>query len=91
MSSFLLLSPFFKAGPAMLPNGAIVSRKIRNPSFYSGISDMTCEGFGEMIEGDTADTGTGQFRLTLMGVREEGLACAGPAARTLVIGYYRSK
>ena len=28
--------------------------------------DMTSEGWGEMFEGDSADTGAGKFSLTLM-------------------------
>ena len=43
---------------------------------------MTSEGLGEMFEGDSADTCAGKFPLLSMGGRAEGLACAGPGART---------
>ena len=43
---------------------------------------MTSEGLGEMFEGDSADTCAGKFPLMSMGGRVEGLACAGPGART---------
>jgi hypothetical protein len=47
---------------------------------------MTSEGFGEMFEGDSADTGAGKFPLLSMGGRAggrvEGLTCADPGART---------
>jgi hypothetical protein len=43
---------------------------------------MTSEGFGEMFEGDSADTGGGKFPLVSMGGRVEGIACADPGART---------
>jgi hypothetical protein len=43
---------------------------------------MTSEGFGEMFEGDSADTGAGKFPLVSMWGRAEGLACADPGART---------
>ena len=36
---------------------------------------MTSEGFVEMFEGGSADTGAGQFPLVSMGGRAEGLAC----------------
>ena len=42
---------------------------------------MTSEGFGEMFEGDSADTLTGKFPLVSMGGRAEGLACAEMGAR----------
>ena len=43
---------------------------------------MTCEGLGEMFEGDSADMCAGKFPLVSMGGRAEGLACADPGART---------
>ena len=43
---------------------------------------MTSEGFGEMFEGDSADTLGGKFPLVSMGGRAEGLACADLGART---------
>ena len=43
---------------------------------------MTSEGWGEIFEGDSADTCGRKFPLTLMGGRAEGLACADPGART---------
>jgi hypothetical protein len=43
---------------------------------------MASEGFGEMFEGDSADTYAGKFRLVSMGGRAVGLACADPGART---------
>jgi hypothetical protein len=43
---------------------------------------MTSEGLGEMFEGDSADTGAGEFPLVSMGGRAEGLTCADPGART---------
>ena len=43
---------------------------------------MTPEGLGETFEGDSGDTCTGKFALTSRGGRAEGLACAGPEART---------
>ena len=43
---------------------------------------MTSEGLGEMFEGDSADMCAGQFPLTLMGGRADGLACADPGAMT---------
>ena len=46
------------------------------------MSDMTSEGLGEMLEGDSADTCVGKFLLMTMGVRAEGLVCADPGART---------
>ena len=42
---------------------------------------MTSEGFGEMFEGDSADTWAGKFPLVSMVGRAEGLACADPGAR----------
>ena len=42
---------------------------------------MTFEGFGEMFEGDSADTRAGKFPLVPMGVRAEGPACTGRGAR----------
>ena len=39
---------------------------------------MTFEGFGEMFEGDSADTCAGKFQLMLIGGQAEGLACADP-------------
>jgi hypothetical protein len=44
--------------------------------------DMTSEGLGEMVEGDSADMCAGKFPLVLMGGRAEGLACADQGART---------
>ena len=41
---------------------------------------MTSEGLGDMFEGDSADTCTGNFPLTSMW--NGGLACADPEART---------
>ena len=46
------------------------------------MSDMTFEGLGEMLQGDSADMCAGKFPLMLMGGRGEGLACANPGART---------
>jgi hypothetical protein len=43
---------------------------------------MTSDGFGEMFEGDSADTGARKFPLVSMGGRAEGLACANPGLRT---------
>ena len=43
---------------------------------------MTSEGFGEIFEGDSADTCAEIFSLMSMGGRAEGLACADPGART---------
>ena len=43
---------------------------------------MTSKGLGEMLEGDSADTGAGKFPLVSMGGRAEGLLCADPGART---------
>ena len=43
---------------------------------------MNSDGFGEMFEGDSADTLAGKFQLVSMGCRAEGLACADPVART---------
>jgi hypothetical protein len=43
---------------------------------------MTCEGFGDMFEGDSADTSAGIFPLMSMAGRSEGLACVDPGART---------
>ena len=43
---------------------------------------MTSEGWGEMFEGDSADTCAGKFPLVLMGGQAEGLGCADPGART---------
>jgi hypothetical protein len=43
---------------------------------------MTCEGMGEIFEGDSADTCAEKFPLVSMGGRAEGLACAEPGART---------
>ena len=43
---------------------------------------MTSEELGEMFEGDSANMCEGQFPLTSMGGRAEGLACADPGART---------
>ena len=43
---------------------------------------MTSEGFGEMFEGDSADTCAGKCLLMSMGGQAEGLACADPGART---------
>ena len=43
---------------------------------------MTSEGFGEMFEGDSADTCAGKFSLVSMGGRVEGLAWADPGVRT---------
>ena len=40
--------------------------------------DMTSEGLGEMLEGDSA----GKFPLVSMVGRAEGLTCADPGART---------
>ena len=37
---------------------------------------MTCEGLGEMFEGDSEDTCARKFPLVSMGGRAEGLACA---------------
>ena len=37
---------------------------------------MTSEGFGEMFEGDSADTCAGKFPLMLMGGRANDQACA---------------
>ena len=45
---------------------------------------MAYEGFGEMFEGDSADTCAGKFSLVSMGGQAEGLACADPGARTLI-------
>ena len=45
---------------------------------------MTSEGLGEMFEGDSADTCTGKFPLTLMGARAEGPACADLGGRTSI-------
>ena len=39
---------------------------------------MTYEGFGEMLEGDSADTCGGKFPLMSMGGRAGGLVCADP-------------
>ena len=43
---------------------------------------MTSEGFGDMIEGDSADMCDGKIPLTSMVGRTEGLTCADPGART---------
>jgi hypothetical protein len=43
---------------------------------------MTCEGWGEMFEGDSADMCAGKFPLVLMGGLAEGLECTYPEART---------
>ena len=43
---------------------------------------MSSEGLGEMFEGNSVDTCSGKFPLTLMGGRAEGLACADLGART---------
>ena len=43
---------------------------------------MTSKGFGEMFEGDSADTCTGIISSGVDGGRAEGLACADPEART---------
>jgi hypothetical protein len=43
---------------------------------------MSCEGLGEMFEGDSADTGAGKYPLVTMGGQAEGLACADLGART---------
>ena len=43
---------------------------------------MTYEGMGEMFEGDFADRCAGKFLLMSMEGQAEGLACAGPGART---------
>ena len=43
---------------------------------------MTYEGFGEIFEGDSADTCAGKFPKVSMGGLAEGLACADPGART---------
>ena len=43
---------------------------------------MTSEGLGEMFEGNSAHTCTGEFSLMLMGGQAEGLTCADPGART---------
>ena len=43
---------------------------------------MTSEGFGEMFEGESADTCAEKFPLMSMGGCAEGLACADPEART---------
>ena len=43
---------------------------------------MTSEGWGEMFEGDSADTCAVRFPLVSMRGRAEGLACADPEART---------
>ena len=37
---------------------------------------MTCEGLGEMFEGDSAETCARKFPLMLMGGRANGPACA---------------
>ena len=42
----------------------------------SKTSDMTSEGFGEVFEGDSADTCAGKFPLVLMGGRANSQACA---------------
>ena len=44
--------------------------------------DMTSEGFGVIIEGDSADMCAGKILLVSMGGRAEGLVCADPGART---------
>ena len=43
---------------------------------------MTYEGLWEMFEGNSADMCAGEFPLTSMGGRAEGLACADLGART---------
>jgi hypothetical protein len=63
------------------PGGAFLALKKKNGS---ETSDMTSKGFGEMFEGDSADTCAGKFPLVLMGGRAEGLACADPGARTTI-------
>ena len=45
---------------------------------------MTFEGLGEMFEGESADTNAGNFLLTSIGGRAEGLACKDLVARTLI-------
>ena len=41
-------------------------------------------GFGEMFEGEFADTCANTFLLMLMGGQAEGLVCADPVARTSI-------
>jgi hypothetical protein len=48
---------------------------------------MTSEGFGEMFEGDSADTGGVKFPLVSMGGRAEGLACADPGAKIFLVSF----
>ena len=45
---------------------------------------MTCEGLGEMFEGDSAETSAKNFPLVSMGGSAEGLACADPGAMTQI-------
>jgi hypothetical protein len=80
-----LLVPLFKN-----PEGVVVGFQIfawafwkylKEVSLSSETSDMTPGGFGEMFEGDSADTGAWKFPLVLMGGRAEGLACADPGER----------
>ena len=51
-------------------------------SYGSKTLGMTFQGFGEMVEGDSADMCGGKFPLMSMGGRAEGLACTDPGART---------
>ena len=43
---------------------------------------MTSEGFGDMFEGDSAETFAGKVPLMSMGARAEGLVCTDPEVRT---------
>ena len=45
---------------------------------------MTSEGFGEMFEGDFADTFSEKISLVMMGSQVEVIVCADPGARSSI-------